>query len=274
MPAAAVLLALAAAGLHALWNVLLAGTRDTEAATAVALVVSVVVYAPVAALTWDVEWKAAPYVAASAGLELAYFSLLAAAYRRARLSLVYPLARGLGPVLVLAFAVPVLGASTSGVQIAGVLLVGVGVVLVRGLRGGAETRGVALAVVIAACIAAYTLVDKEGLRYAEPIGYLELVLVGPALLYAAAIGLARGSPALRAELRPRTVVASLAMFGAYALVLAALQLALAAPVAAVRESSILIATVLAARWLQEPVGLRRLVGSAVVVAGVALVVLS
>jgi cytochrome c oxidase subunit 2 len=62
----------------------------------------VAVFAPVAALTWQVEWSAVPYMAASATAELAYFALLAAAYRRSDMSLVYPIARGLAPVLVLA----------------------------------------------------------------------------------------------------------------------------------------------------------------------------
>jgi hypothetical protein len=91
-------LALAAAGLHALWNLLLARERDTEATVAVSLVVFVVALAPLAAATWRVEGAAVPYIVASGALELAYIALLAAAYRRFELSLVYPLARGLAPV--------------------------------------------------------------------------------------------------------------------------------------------------------------------------------
>ena len=58
-----------------------------------------------AALTWRVEGAAVPYLVGSAALELAYFALLAAAYRRYELSLVYPVARGLAPVLALAIVV-------------------------------------------------------------------------------------------------------------------------------------------------------------------------
>ena len=64
MPAAAFALALCAAFVHALWNLLLARARDTEAATAVALVVGAVAFAPVAALTWRVSGAAVPYLAA------------------------------------------------------------------------------------------------------------------------------------------------------------------------------------------------------------------
>ena len=100
MPTAALFLALAAAGLHAFWNLVIARARDVEAATAVVLALSIVLYAPVAALTWDVERDVWPYAVASAVLELAYVVLLAAAYRRADLSVVYPVARGVAPVLV------------------------------------------------------------------------------------------------------------------------------------------------------------------------------
>ena len=98
MPLDALALALGAAVLHALWNLLLARERDTEAATAVALISLVGVLILPAALTWRVEAAAIPYVIGSAALELAYVGLLAAAYRRFDLSVVYPVARGLAPV--------------------------------------------------------------------------------------------------------------------------------------------------------------------------------
>ena len=84
MPAAALGLALAAAFVHALWNVLLARARDAQAATAVALLVAVSVFAPVAALTWDVRAGVWPFVVASSCLQLLCFVLFAAAARRAR----------------------------------------------------------------------------------------------------------------------------------------------------------------------------------------------
>jgi len=142
VPASALALALAAAALHAGWNVLLARARDVRAATTVALVVGVTLFAPVAALTWEVEGAAVPWIAASAALELAYFALLTAAYRRSDLSLVYPIARGVAPVLVLAGAT-LAGAALGGLQALGVLLVGGGVLLVRGVRGPVDRAGVA-----------------------------------------------------------------------------------------------------------------------------------
>ena len=172
MPADALGLALAAAVIHAVWNLLLAGARDPEATAAVALPVSALVCAPLAIVFWDVGARAWLFVAASSALELAYFALLAAAYRRAELSVVYPLARGLAPVLVLVGVVTFTAASTSTHQVLGVLLVAGGVFLVRGLRRG---HGAAWGLAIACCIAGYTVVDKHGVAHAAPLPYLELI---------------------------------------------------------------------------------------------------
>jgi drug/metabolite transporter (DMT)-like permease len=266
--------ALAAAFVHALWNVLLAGSRDPEAGTAVALLVAVVVFAPVAAAVWDVDSRVWPFLAGTGAFELLYFALLAAAYQRAHLSVVYPIARGVAPVLVLVIGVVALGAATSWPQSSGVLLVGAGVLLVagRGLRAGAPALLFGLP--IAGCIAAYTLIDKHGIRYATPLVYLELSMIGPAIAYAAAVSAVKGTSSLRAQLNPSSLVAGIATFSAYALVLAALQRASAAPVAAVRETSVVIATALAGAILKEPVGPERLAGAALVAGGVALISLA
>ena len=267
---AALALALGAAVLHAGWNVLLARSRDVRAATTVALVVGVVVFAPFAAIGWRVEAAAIPWIVASALLEVVYYFLLTAAYSRSDLSLVYPIARGAAPVLVL------LGATVAGVtlgawQALGVGLVGGGVLLVRGLRGPADGKGVALALVIAATIAGYTLVDNEGIEHASAVAYLELVLLpvaaGAVIAHAATGRLAN----VRAEIGWPAIAAGITSFVAYALALAALSLAPAAAVAAVRETGILVAVALGAVVLRESVGPARILGAALVVAGVALV---
>jgi drug/metabolite transporter (DMT)-like permease len=238
------------------------------------LVLSVALFAPVAAATWDVSGSAVPFIVASAALELVYFSLLAAAYRRSELSLVYPVARGSAPVLVLVGGIVVLGNGTSAGEVAGVALVGAGVLLVRGLHRESDWPGLLLAVAIGCCIAGYTLVDSRGVRHAQPLVYLELVLVPVALAYAAAVLVAKGRAPMRRELRIESLLAAAAGFGAYALVLAALRLASAASVAAVRETSVVIAVALAAPVLRERVGPTRLAGAALVAGGVALLSLA
>jgi drug/metabolite transporter (DMT)-like permease len=273
MPASAFGLALAAAFLHAAWNVLIARARDPEAATGVALVAAVVFFAPVAAATWDAESEVWPYLLGTATLHLVYFALLGGAYRRAELSVVYPLGRGLAPILVLVGSAAVLGVTPSAAEAAAICLVGAGILLVRGFRRDAPWTGVAFGLAIAVCIAAYTLVDKEGIQHANPITYLELATALAGAVYVSGILSVKGTAALGREVNAATIVAGLAMFGAYALVLAALRLAPAASVAAVRETSIVIATVGAALILRERFGLARMVGAALVVAGLALLAL-
>lgn len=268
MPTGALLLALGAAALHAGWNLLLAREADAEAATAVALGALVVAVTPVAVLTWHVEREAVPYLAASGVLELGYVALLAAAYSRYELSVVYPLARGTGPVAALAITAGLGLASPSAAGVAGVLIVAAGILLVRGARAG---RGTLLGLVIGLTIGGYTVVDRYGIRHAAAAPYLVLALSLPAVAYPLAL---RDRSRLRRALRPGPVVIGLGTAGAYLLVLLALRRAPAASVAAVRESSIVIATALAAAVLHERVGGRRLAGSAVVVAGVALLALS
>jgi drug/metabolite transporter (DMT)-like permease len=268
MPTSALLLALGSAFVHALWNVLLARARDPRAATAVALLVSVVVFAIPAWLAWNVHRAAWPYIIGGGLLQLLYFTLLITAYRLAPVSVVYPIARGGAPVLVLIFGVTLLGHGTSVGQVLCVLLVAAGIVLVRGARPTVG-RGVALGLVIAAVIATYTLVDKVGIGHASALPYLELSLVLPTIGYASVFSRER----LRAALNLASVVAGLGIFGAYCMVLVALQRAPAAPVAAVRETSVVIAALLARRVLAEAVGWSRLAGAVCVAGGIALLAL-
>jgi drug/metabolite transporter (DMT)-like permease len=268
VPLDALALALGAAFLHALWNLLLAREADTEAATAIGLLTVVAVLALPAALTWRVEGAAVPFVVGSAALELAYFALLAAAYRRYDLSLVYPVARGLAPVLALALVVAAGGATPSGLGVAGVVAVTGGVLFIRGARG--SIAGLAFGAVIAATIAGYTVLDRHGIAHAAALPYLLLVLVGPALVYSLAIGRSRLVTAFKLS----TAALGVAAGTAYLFVLLALRLASAPAVAAVRETSVVIATALAAALLGERVGPARLSGAVLVAGGVALLALS
>jgi drug/metabolite transporter (DMT)-like permease len=271
MPLEALALVLAAAALHAFWNLVVAGARDTQAATSLAIAIGVLVVLPFALLRWDVRPEVWPFVAASSVLELAYFWLLTTAYDRAEMSLTYPIARGSAPVMVLIVALA-LGVDISPFQAAGVALVGLGVLLVRGLRGGARWADVALALLIGSMIAGYTLVDNQGVRYADPIVYIALILIPPAIVGPLYIASRGGAARLRGALSWRTAAGGVATMLAYTLVLFAFRLASAPSVAAVREVGVVFATVGGAVFLHEKVGPGRFIGSVVVAFGVALVV--
>jgi len=242
--------------------------RDVEAATALAVVSVLVVLVLPAALTWRVEADAIPFIVASGVLELVYFAMLAAAYRRYELSLVYPVARGLAPVLALLIVVAAGGALPAALGVVGVLAVSAGVLLVRGPRG--NLHGLAVGAAIAAIIGGYTVVDRYGIQHAAAGPYLLLIMIGPAIVYPLAIGKRRLRAA--AGWQPFAIGAGLSV--AYLLVLLALRVASAPAVSAVRETSVVMATALAAVFLHERVSRGRLAGSVLVAAGVALLALS
>ena len=267
MPTAALVLALLSAVSSAVWNLLVKQSRDTEAVTAVALAIGVILFSPALAFG-HISLAAWPYMVVSAALELTYFTLLAAAYRRAELSLVFPLARGLAPVLVLLIGLVALNDRASAGELAGVLLIAVGATAVRGIRLAGGFADTGMAMLIAVCIAGYTLVDKHGVTLASPAAYLEVVMALLVLPYLALVARSRGLQPLRSELRPRTAIIGIGIIGGYALVLYGLRLAAAAPVAAVRESSVVIGTALAAIVLRERVGPARFCGACLVAAGV------
>ena len=248
----------------------MAGARDTHATSAVALLTAAAVFAIPAAVTWRVDHEAIPYIAASAVLELAYFALLAAVYARADLSFAYPIARGSAPVLVLAISVLALNAPVSVAAAAGVLAVTAGVLLVRGVGSAAvEVVSLVLALGVGACIAGYTLVDDHGIQHAGAIPYFELVLILCGIPYALAVGPRK----VRAAVDKRALAAGVGMGSAYLLVLAALERAEAAPVAALRETSVVMAAAGAAIAGREKVPAQRLAGAVLVVAGIAAIAL-
>ena len=210
---AALGLGLGAALLVALWNLLLAGSRGVLAAFAVALCASLIVAAPFAVLAWGIERDAIPWLRASAALECAYFFTLTAAYQRSELSLVYPLARGGAPVLVLLGALAT-GVVPTGWETAGVLAVAAGVVLVRRDRGWRPSG----------CAARDRDRGPDRRLHARRRGGDPPRRAGavpparPESPTAVGAALVSGRERLRAELRPTVVLAGCGGFLAYVLV--------------------------------------------------------
>jgi drug/metabolite transporter (DMT)-like permease len=281
MSPAAIVLVVIAAFAHAGWN-LSAKRAGTGGGVFVWLyaVLSVALLVPIALVsvlvtgerpTWS--WLLAPAV--SGLLHVAYFVLLQRGYALGDLSVVYPLARGTGPLLTVLFAVVVLRERPGAVALAGAFAVVAGVFVIGGGWQGsdARARGTSLlyGVVTGITIAGYTLWDA---RAVTTLAVPPLVLLAGSVVVEAA-ALTPLALARRAEIgtlwrdhRNDALVVAVLSPLAYVLVLYALRIAPIALVAPARELSIVIGGVIAWRVLGEPNPVRRLAGAAIVLAGV------
>lgn len=260
MPPAAVALVLAAAVLHALWNVGLHGADDRVAAMAMSGLVSGVVLLPF--LVLDPPSGLWGLLLISGAAEAVYGLALTGAYRRGDLSVTYPVGRGSAPLMATIAAVAVVGQPASGRTIVAAALVatGLGLIAFRSHRHG-TLAATGLALVVGVTIATYSVVDARAVRDgAAPLAYLAGTLGLEGVLMAAAtrFDVAR----LRGSIRPAVAIA-IGSVGAYAMVLFAFRLAPVGQVATLREISVVLAVLLAR---ERPGRLGRL-GIAAVVAG-------
>ena len=288
----AALLIAGAAIAHATWNVAMkrAGTSGTPFIAAT-LVVGVVALAPfgIGALIVSPPTTPAfvPLVLGSAALQLGYFLLLQRGYRLSDVGVVYPLARGTGPLLSVVGAIVLLGERPGAVVLAGASLVVAGVVII-GLAGARDDsvqgivasarrwRGIRYGAAVGVIIAAYTLWDAAAVTRAEldPVGYYWASMVVQLAVLLPLARRERGALARTAREHPVAVslVGVLSPL-AYGAVLVAYQLAPVSIVAPAREVSVVLIALAGWLLLREPHPMRRLIGSAVVLAGIALLAL-
>jgi drug/metabolite transporter (DMT)-like permease len=280
MSVSALLLILAAAFLHATWNLLNKKASGHVTFTWLVAVLSAALYMPVAIAVIfvsqvDIGSLQLGLMAGSAALHTAYFVLLNQGYRAGDLSLVYPLARGTGPLLSSAGAILLLGERPSALAIGGALLIIAGVVVLtinpRTYRLGGVKTAVIYALVTGLFIAAYTLWDKQAVsRFAiAPVVLDWGANVGRAVLLTPFAIKYPGSAAAEWHEHKREAIACAVLIPlAYILVLTAMQFTPVSYVAPAREISILIGTVMGTRLLGEGEGQRRLVAAAAMVLGV------
>ena len=280
MPIAVIALIVGSACIHATWNLLAKRAGSNTAFTAVLVWVATIAYAPIAGIWWMATLPAVGLaeigvIGVSAIFQVAYFVLLNRAYRAGDISLVYPVARGSGPLFTLVGAVLLLGERPSLLAIGGVALIGLGVLVLSsanaGLAARNHTTAIWLALAVGLSIASYSLWDKLAVsqRHIHPL------LVNWGVNCCVALALTpyalRHADQLRAVwTRHRRAVVAVGLLNplAYLIVLFALTIAPVSSIAPMREISIVLGTFLGARVLHEPVGPRRLIGAGVLTAGV------
>jgi drug/metabolite transporter (DMT)-like permease len=266
-------LVLIAALLHATWNTLIkfSGERllviacmDSVALLFVLLAVGFVSLPPLE--IW-------PWIIASALFELLYRYLLIQAYRVGDLGLVYPLMRGLSPLVVLALTLVFAGEVLSTQQIVGILLIPLGMLCLLWHGGGGDRLPWSMLPVVALiglCIGCYTFLDGQALRrWSHPLDYLvwvTLLSAWPFPLLAMVRKRAAFSLFWRTQWRLGLSV-GLCVLLSYALVLWAMQLGSIAEAAALREVSVILVVLFGMRYLKEPFGRSRLLACGLVLIG-------
>jgi drug/metabolite transporter (DMT)-like permease len=279
MPALALAAVLLAALTHATWN--LAAKRAAGSRHFVWLysTASVLLYLPVVAwIIWTTrpQFTAAHWgvLVASGVLHMVYSLILQAGYRASDLSLVYPLARGSGPLLSFFLAALLLGEAVTWVSLLGVVLVVSGILLVSGMfdeHHRAPRAGILYGLATGIFIASYTVNDGWAVKVLLISPFIvdwgcnlfRTVFLAPMVW----IDRTRMLQECREYMRPVAIVGVLGPLG-YILVLYAMQLAPIGHVAPARELSTLIGTWFGARLLQERAGPARLAGAVCIVAGV------
>jgi phosphonate utilization associated putative membrane protein len=277
-----VLAVLFGAVLHAGWNALVKSSGDKELDTALVHFLGALVALPPLLLVGPPPSAVWPFIGASLVVHIAYYVTLAGAYKHGELGMTYPIMRGSAPLLVALGSSFVLGESLSPLAWAGVIGVTVGVAMV-GLAHPGEAlhhrRALGFALANAVVIMTYTFIDGSGVRTAVASGgsalsYVMLLFVLDGMPYPALVVLKRDAPGRRAILDyakrrwPLAALGGAASIGSYAIALWAMTRAPVAAVSALRETSVLFATLLGAWLLKERLGAQRLAGAVVIVAGV------
>lgn len=281
MPLAALALIVVAAFLHAGWNLLAKRAGGGAVFVWLLALASSVLYAPVAAVllvaktvpTGIAIWLC---IFGSALLHVAYFVSLQRGYRAGDLSLVYPLARGTGPLVAAVAAVVLFGEQPGILAVLGAGLIIAGVFMISGGTEGLRSQATPYtAILYGLCtgifISGYTLVDKYGVSFLHvpPLIYHWLANIGIALIMVPYV--CRRPRSIGAEWSAHwPAILGVAVMSplAYILVLTAMQSTPVSYVAPAREISILIGVVMGARLLSEGQTATRLSAAAAIVVGV------
>ncbi len=269
---AATLLALAAAVLHAGWNLWVKQSEDRWIAmwgqmTCAGIMCSalLVVLGGAHNIAW---WP----VAASATIHLFYIAFLARAYNLGDFSVTYPIARGTGALLAAIGGVIFLSDNLSPLMLLGIGIVVLGILL---LAGPADNTHVIAALMVSATIGAYSVIDSYGSRHMGGNLYPLLLFIGTGITlttYGLATGRRRDMTAALASTWKRFCIAGMASVITYWMVLIAVQKAPVGYITALRESSVVIVALAGTRYLGEKDMKPRILAACIVVAGLAVLV--
>jgi drug/metabolite transporter (DMT)-like permease len=266
--------ALTAAVLHAGWNLIAKRSVDPFLALWGQFLLAGIISVPILIATGGTPAGAWRWALISAVIHIPYTVALGWAYRHGDFSLAYPIARGGGALLAAIGGVLLLDDELSALSLVAIVVVVGGMSL---LARGAKPSQVMAALVVAAAIGGYTLSDSHAAREYQTFKYVFVTQIMSAIMISTAgvvMGRGRDLLAIPAAIWRRMAVASLMTIGAYGLVLIAVRRAPVGYVAALRESSVLIAVFVGSRYLGEAGERTRATAAALIVAGLALLVVA
>ncbi|MBL4598811.1 MAG: EamA family transporter [Rhizobiaceae bacterium] len=267
-------LVLGAAFLHAFWNALVKGSVDRAVTLALVQTGGVICglflvfnYMPPAREAW-------PFLAASTIIHFLYYAFLLLSYRFGDLSQVYPISRGISPVIVATGAWIFVGEVLPPMAMGGLLLItsGIAIIFFARLRGTTNWKAIGAALCTGMTIASYTVVDGMGIRSSQsPLGYIGWLFV---LEFFASIAIfiyrRHALATLPLKVYGIGILGGVVSSVAYGLAMYAQGLAPFAAVSAIRESSVLIAALIGVVWFKERPWKPRVFAAFVVAAGVIL----
>jgi len=268
-------LVLVAALLHASWNAILKTSPDRLTTTGVMNLTGLAVgfaLLPFIASPARASWV---FLLLSMAIHFGYYVFLLGSYRFGDLSQVYPLARGSGPLMVAFLSPWLIGERLEPVQLAGVLLLCVGILSLAfnrlRLSELFDWKPASMALLTGVTIAAYTIADGLGVRRSgSPAGYIAWLFILDGVMMAAIAAWMRGRgflPAVRASWWTGALGGVLAML-AYGIVIWCYSLGAIAPIAALRETSVVMAAAIGAAVLHEPFGRWRIVAASFCAIGI------
>jgi len=265
--------ALGAAVLHAAWNLALKQGGDRYIAASLQFLFGGLIFLPVMLAAGPPGSEALAWLGVSTVIHVGYVTALTRAYHNGDFSMAYPLARGSGALLAALGGAVLLGDTVPFGGVLGTLIAGAGLLVLMQLGGTRAAYAWALATGV--LIASYTLVDTQGSRASNGLGYAAAqgVTVGVALNEAGVVnGRSRQLIAAAARSWRRYAAAGTASVMAYGLVLIAVNHAPVGYVAVLRETSVILGPIGGWLLLHEGMGRRRAVAAAIVVAGMGVLV--
>ena len=280
-------LVLLSAVIHAGWNLLAKRGLNQEVFIWLAQVVTGVILLPLGLYLlsrYPIDATGWVFVAGTVLLHVFYFLFLGRGYARADLSVVYPIARGMGPAVVPVLGVLVLGESVSPPAAAGIAMVVVGIytvywwgsfgqILSNPLKLFREP-GTRYALLTGVTIAIYSVWDKVGVSHVTPFLYMYLIVLGSALGAAPFLIMSHGTAVIKSEWRHHStsiIATGVMAFMAYGLVLTAFQFSRVSYISPAREVGIVMGVLLGVLVLKEPFGRGRIIGSGMIATGLALI---